>query len=162
PRAPLAGRRTELALIAAALERVGETRSPALVTVAGPPGLRKSRPPAGLRPPGARAPAGRPPPPRAGGGFLAAGGVVTGLAGVPESDSSADASARLAALVADTVSDAADAEWVLRHAAGLVGAGAGQAESAGERRAEEFAAWRALLEALAEERALLLAFEDIH
>ncbi|MDA0158838.1 AAA family ATPase [Solirubrobacter ginsenosidimutans] len=161
-RAPLAGRRAELALLAAGLERVCETRAPALFTVVGPPGIGKSRLLAELDPQGARVLTGRSLPYGPGLSFWALGEMVKRLAGVLESDSTADAGGKLAALVADTVSDASAAEWVLRHATGLVGAGPTDAVPAGDRRAQEFAAWRTLLEALAEERTLILVFEDVH
>ena len=161
-RAPLAGRRTQLALLAAALERVREARAPALFTVVGPPGIGKSRLLAELDPQGARVLSGRSLPYGPGVSFWALGEMVKSVAGVLESDSTADAAGKLAALVADTVSDATDAEWVLRHVTGLVGAGSADAASAGDRRSQDFAAWRTLLEALAEERALILLFEDVH
>ncbi len=161
-RAPLAGRRAELALLGAALERVRESRAPALVTVIGPPGIGKSRLLAELDPQGARVLGGQSLPYGAGVSFWAFGEMVKGLAGILESDSPDDAAGKLAALVADAVSDSAEAEWVLRHATGLVGAGAGDGGATGDRRTQEFAAWRTLLEALAGERALVLAFEDIH
>ena len=43
-----------------------------------------------------------------------------------------------------------------------MGAGPADTASTGDRRAQDFAAWRTLLEALAEERALILLFEDVH
>ena len=152
----MAGRRTELALLAAALERVRETRAPALVTVVGTPGIGKSRLLAELDPQGARVLAGRSLPYGAGVSFWALGEMVKGLAGILENDSPGEAAGKLAALLADTVSDAADAEWVLRHVTGLVGAGPADTATTGDRRAQEFAAWRTLLEALTEERALIL------
>jgi hypothetical protein len=66
--------------------------------------------------------------------------VLTAISGQLESDSAARAAEKLAALVADTVSDAADAEGGLQHVARLVGAGPADAASTGDRREEEFAA----------------------
>ena len=86
--APLAGRRTELALLAAALERVRETRAPALFTVVGPPGIGKSRLLAELDRQGARVLAGRSLPYGPGLSFWALGEMIKSLAGILESDSS--------------------------------------------------------------------------
>ena len=51
--------------------------------------------------------------------------------------------------------------WVESHSAPLVGLG-GRGELGGDRRDEAFAAWRRFLEGLAEQRPLVLVFEDLH
>ena len=58
------------------------------------------------------------------------------------------------------VPDEAEAGWVERHLHGLVGVET-EATARAER-GEAFAAWRRFLEALAEERPLVLVFEDLH
>ena len=59
------------------------------------------------------------------------------------------------------VDDAADADWVERHLRPLVGP-RDRRRLAADRRGEAFAAWRRFFEALAEERPLVLVFEDLH
>jgi hypothetical protein len=51
--------------------------------------------------------------------------------------------------------------WVETHLLSLVGL-AGETELGGDRRGEAFAAWRRLLDALAEQAPLILVFEDLH
>ena len=52
-------------------------------------------------------------------------------------------------------------QWLERHVRPLVGV-EGADELGSDRRSEAFAAWRRLLEALAEQRPLVLVFEDLH
>ena len=54
-----------------------------------------------------------------------------------------------------------EAEWVERHLGALVGIESEQ-ELHGDRRPEAFAAWRRFFEGIAEERPLVLVFEDLH
>ena len=54
-----------------------------------------------------------------------------------------------------------DTAWVESHLRALVGV-AGEAELGGDRRAEAFAAWRRFLEGLADQRPLVVVFEDLH
>jgi hypothetical protein len=54
-----------------------------------------------------------------------------------------------------------DADWVRRHLGALVGLGNGGVLGGGDR-SEMFAAWRHFFEALAEQRPLVLVFEDLH
>ena len=56
--------------------------------------------------------------------------------------------------------DADDRAWVAQHLLPLVGVE--QLDDAGDRRDERFAAWRRYLEGLAEQRPLILVFEDLH
>nr|MBA3382770.1 hypothetical protein [Actinomycetota bacterium] len=56
--------------------------------------------------------------------------------------------------------ESSDASWVESHLRVL--AGLGGEEAAGDRRDESFAAWRRFFEALAEQRPLVLVFEDLH
>ena len=52
-------------------------------------------------------------------------------------------------------------QWLERHLRPLVGLEGGD-ELGADRRGEAFAAWRRFLEALAEQRPLVLVFEDLH
>ena len=54
-----------------------------------------------------------------------------------------------------------DAAWTERHLRPLAGLET-EESSAGDRRDESFAAWRRFLEAIADERPLVLVFEDLH
>jgi tetratricopeptide (TPR) repeat protein len=64
-------------------------------------------------------------------------------------------------MVAPLASDPADAVWLARHLRPLAGLEAAS-ELGADRRDEAFAAWRRFLEALAEQRPLVLVFEDLH
>src|SRR5438045_6259873 len=88
--------------------------------------------------------------------------MVKAQAGTLESDPSDEAEAKLAAMTADLVSGTPDADWVRRHLGALAGLGGGGVSIGGDRRAEVFAAWRHFFEALAEQRPLVLVFEDLH
>jgi tetratricopeptide (TPR) repeat protein len=63
--------------------------------------------------------------------------------------------------VARLVPDESEAHWVESHLRPLAGLAA-DAELAGDRRAEAFAAWRQLLEGLADRQPTVLVFEDLH
>ena len=54
-----------------------------------------------------------------------------------------------------------DVQWLERHFRPLVGLAGGD-ELGSDRRDEAFAAWRRFLEALAEQRPLVVVFEDLH
>jgi class 3 adenylate cyclase/tetratricopeptide (TPR) repeat protein len=152
---PLVGRERELAQLREALHRVREERAPQLVTIAGPPGIGKSRLVYELLQAddelswrkGRCLPCGN------GVVFWALGEIVKQHVGILESDSSEQGNAKLRAAVDDP--------WVVDHLRLLVGAGEGR-ETLGDRRAETFSAWRRFLTTLAEEHPLGLVLEDIH
>src|SRR5262249_36115622 len=73
-----------------------------------------------------------------------------------ETDSDAEASTKLERTVEELLDE--DTGWVLSHLRPLVG----QASVAAGSQEEAFAAWRRFWEELAQERALVLVFEDIH
>jgi class 3 adenylate cyclase/tetratricopeptide (TPR) repeat protein len=163
---PLVGREDELQALLGALNRARRAREPQLVTLVGVPGIGKSRLVWELfqqvdseheltwwR-------QGRSLPYGEGVSFWALGEMVKAQAGVLESDSLEQAAAKLRESVATLVSDDADVEWLIGHLRPLVGLEA-DGDSVG-RRDEAFAAWRRFLEALAEERPLVLVFEDLH
>jgi class 3 adenylate cyclase/tetratricopeptide (TPR) repeat protein len=163
-RTPLVGRERERSLLADALAHARAEQSAQLVTLVGVPGIGKSRLVAELfqileadpdliswrqgrsLPYGERV------------SFWALSEIVKAHAGILESDDAATAEAKLVAMVDALTEDEREREWLARHARPLVGLeGAERAE-----RDEAFAAWRRLLEAAAEQRPLVLVFEDLH
>ncbi|MGZ4387592.1 MAG: adenylyl cyclase, partial [Gaiellaceae bacterium] len=90
--------------------------------------------------------------------FWALAEVVKAQAGILERDSEAEAAEKLRVAVADAIDDAGDARWVESHLRPLVGLES-ETVLGGDRRGEAFAAWRRYLEALAEQRPLVL--EDL-
>ncbi|HUF00880.1 MAG TPA: AAA family ATPase [Gaiellaceae bacterium] len=163
----LVGRGDELGTLYAALERARREREPQLVTLVGVPGIGKSRlvwelfqrvdqePEITLWRQGRSLPYGE------GVSFWALGEMVKAQAGVLETDDADRTEAKLRGTVATVVSDQADAQWLEGHLRPLVGLEVGDEVGSG-RRDEAFAAWRRFLEALAEERPLVLVFEDLH
>ncbi|CAN5168168.1 hypothetical protein BH09ACT13_BH09ACT13_07170 [soil metagenome] len=166
--AALVGRDQELTLLRETLVRVMRERRPQLVTLVGVPGIGKSRLVYELFQTietgefgivfwrrGGSLPYGE------GVTFWALSEMVKAQAGILESDSSEQAGARLHEAVERYVTDPTEASWVERHLQPLAGLEA-EEPSAGDRRGEAFAAWRRFFEALAEERPLVLVFEDLH
>jgi class 3 adenylate cyclase/tetratricopeptide (TPR) repeat protein len=157
--AALVGRRREVALLEDALARVLAERSSQLVTLVGVPGIGKSRLVLELYEAIERLPEliswrqGRCLPYGDGVTFWALGEMVKAQAGILEGDEAAEAERKLAAAVADP--------WVGSHLRPLVGL-AGGTEGGGDRRDEAFAAWTRFFEGLADERPLVLVFEDLH
>ena len=78
-----------------------------------------------------------------------------------ETDAASRATEKLHETVAALVSDAADVQWLERHLRPLLGL-EGSDQLGSDRRSEAFAAWRRFFEALAEQRPLVLVFEDLH
>ncbi|MBA2569428.1 MAG: AAA family ATPase [Actinobacteria bacterium] len=166
PRAPLIGRERELDVLVAALDRVRAERSPQLVTLVGVPGIGKSRLVYELSQVVENEPEltswrqGRSLPYGEGVSFWALGEIVKAQTGILETDSREDAQQRLSAS-ATAFLQGDDADWVARRLGPLVGVES-EHELRGDHRAEAFAAWRRFFEALAEERPLVLVFEDLH
>jgi class 3 adenylate cyclase len=167
-RTALVGRDLELGVLRDALARVQAERSVQLVTVVGVPGIGKSRllyelwqtaetaaEPISWR-------LGRSLPYGEGVTYWALAEMVKAQAGILGSDTAGQAEAKLAAMTAEVVPGAADADWVFRHLGALAGLRGGEAPFGGDRRGEAFAAWRYFFEALAEPRPLVLVFEDLH
>ena len=165
--APLVGREQELTLLRQTLARVKEEREPQLVTLVGVPGIGKSRLVYELfqiveadrelilwR-------QGRSLSYGEGVSFWALSEIVKAQAGVLDTDGAEQTEEKLRAAVATLVSDAAEVQWLERHLRPLVGLEAGDGFRS-DRRAEAFAAWRRFLEALADQRPLVLVFEDLH
>jgi class 3 adenylate cyclase/tetratricopeptide (TPR) repeat protein len=164
-RTELVGRRSELDALTRALERTKQARAPQLVTLVGVPGIGKSRLVWELFRYVERGSElvrwrqGRSLPYGEGVSFWALGEMVKAEAGILETDSQADAAAKLHEAVAARELDEAD--WLERHLRPLVGLEA-ESELGGDRRSEAFAAWRRYLEGLAQHRPTVLVFEDLH
>ena len=163
PRSPLVGRERELDVLVGALARVREDLSPQLVTLIGEPGIGKSRL---IRELFERIEAdpdviwwrhGRSLPYGDGVSVWALGEMVKSHAGILESDAPAVAEEKLRG----AIHGMPDAAWIEEHLRPLVGLGA-SGDVASDRRAEAFVAWRRFFEALAEQRPLVLVFEDLH
>jgi predicted ATPase/class 3 adenylate cyclase len=165
--AELVGRERELTLLRETLARVIREREPQLVTLVGVPGIGKSRLVYELfqtietgdyglvfwR-------HGRSVPYGDGITFWALGEIVKAQAGILESDDPERAGRKLRHAIERFVHDPSDAAWIERRARPLAGLEAG--EQSDDRRDEAFAAWRRFLEAIAEEKPLVLVFEDLH
>ncbi|HET7352415.1 MAG TPA: AAA family ATPase, partial [Gaiellaceae bacterium] len=163
-RTPLVGRERERNLLADALAHARTEQSAQLVTLVGVPGIGKSRLVAELFQITEADPdliswrQGRSLPYGEHVSFWALGEIVKAHAGILESDDTVEAEEKLAAMIVDLVEDEREREWLSRLARPLVGLeGAERTE-----REEAFAAWRRLLEAAAEQRPLILVFEDLH
>ena len=163
--AALVGREQEVTLLRETLTRVVREREPQLAALVGVPGIGKSRLVFELfqtietgdfgvvfwR-------HGRSPPYGEGVTFWALGEMVKAQAGILESDAPEQAGEKLQQAVARFIDDAADAAWIERQLRPLTGLEIDGAW-AGDRRDESFAAWRRFLEAIADERPLVLVFE---
>jgi class 3 adenylate cyclase/tetratricopeptide (TPR) repeat protein len=165
---PFVGRAEDLALLERTFARALRESSVQLVTVVGEPGIGKTRLIAefrrsienGAEPVTWRR--GRCLPYGEGVTFWALGEIVKAEAGILESDSPAQARQRLAATLAQVVSEPSEREWMARHMAPLVGAPAADDVGADERAESAFTAWTRFIEALASVRPLVLAIEDVH
>jgi class 3 adenylate cyclase/tetratricopeptide (TPR) repeat protein len=157
---PMVGRQADLGILTGALERAVAESAVQLVVVAGEPGVGKSRLVAEL---GAFADAraelirwrqGRCLPYGDGVTFWALGEIVKAEAGILETDSPDMAGAKIDAIIPH---DAPEAPWLRARLRPLAGLAAPQAA-----REENFAAWRAWIELLAEARPTVLVVEDLH
>jgi class 3 adenylate cyclase/tetratricopeptide (TPR) repeat protein len=160
-RTPLVGRDREVEQVAGALARVREQRSAELVTLVGVPGIGKSRLVGELFQSIERGGQltywrqGRSLPYGQGVSYWALAEMVKAQAGILETDSDEESGGKLQRMVEQLLDE--DREWVLSHLSPLVG----QASATPGSRQEAFAAWGRVWEALAEEHALVLVFEDI-
>ncbi|HEY6068850.1 MAG TPA: AAA family ATPase, partial [Gaiellaceae bacterium] len=166
--APLVGRTNELNLLRDTLARVVREREPQLLTLVGVPGIGKSRlvfELFKLIEDGAYGLVywrhGRSLPYGDGVTFWALAETVKAQAGILDSDSPEETASKLSAAVGPLAAEPTEAAWLVRHLAPLVGLEGGQ-PLAGDRSSEAFAAWRRFFEALAEQRPLVLVFEDLH
>jgi DNA-binding SARP family transcriptional activator/class 3 adenylate cyclase len=167
-RAPLAGRLREVNALKDALERVRNDHSTQLVTLAGVPGIGKSRLVAELFQVADEDTSeliawrqGRSLPYGEGITFWALAEIVKAHAGILETDTPDQAEEKLGASVRVLMADSTDARWIEGHLRPLAGLNSG-AQGGDDRREEAFAAWRRFLEAIAEQGPLVLVFEDLH
>ncbi len=162
PVTPLVGRERERDLLLSTFDRVRRESSTQLVTIAGVPGIGKSRLVAELYDQleheaeltnwrrGRSLPYGE------GGALWAFGEMVKAQAGILESDTASDAERKLREAVAAALPEE-DVEWVEARLRPLVGL-SGETGA----RDESFAAWRRFVDALADQRPTVLVFEDLH
>ena len=162
PTTSLVGRAYERELLLGVFERVRTEPSTQLISIVGVPGIGKSRLVAELYGQLEREAEithwrqGRSLPYGEGGAFWAFGEMVKAQAGLLETDSAVDAERKLHETVAVLLPEE-DIAWVESRLRPLVGL-----EAASVARDESFTAWRRFVEALAERRATVLIFEDLH
>jgi class 3 adenylate cyclase/tetratricopeptide (TPR) repeat protein len=165
-RTPLVGRADELEALVRGLDRARREREPQLVTLVGVPGIGKSRLVWELfcrlegEPELTSWRQGRSLPYGEGVSYWALGEIVKAQAGVLETDDAARASEKMREAVAGLSVSPDEAQWLERHLRPLVGLESRLPEA--DRRSEAFSAWRRFLELLAEQRTLVLVFEDLH
>jgi class 3 adenylate cyclase/tetratricopeptide (TPR) repeat protein len=157
---PMVGRQIDFGIVTGAFQKAVEESTVQLVVVAGEPGVGKSRLVAELSsfvdswPEQIRWRQGRCLPYGDGITFWALGEILKAEAGILETDPPEVAATRIDALIPD---DAPDAPWLRARLRPLTGLPAPEAALE-----ENFAAWRAFVELLAEGRPSVLVFEDLH
>jgi class 3 adenylate cyclase/tetratricopeptide (TPR) repeat protein len=160
--APLAGREDEVELLVNTFQRVRRDREPQLVTVAGVPGIGKSRLVAELYefvesdPDLVTWRRGRSLSYGDGVSLWALGEIAKAELGVLESDTRDETAAKLADSLAELSNDEGERAWLARHLAPLLGLPAEQDD-----RTERFGAWRRWIELIADRRPTVLVFEDV-
>ena len=166
-RTNLVGRDRELSVLRDAFERARYERVSQLVTLVGVPGLGKSRLVYELSRIADADPdlvtwrQGRCLAYGDGVTLWALAEIVKAHAGISEQDSPETAGEKIHAVVADTLNGTGDEAWVESHLRPLVGLEE-ESELSSDRRGEAFAAWRRILEGMAEQRTLVVVFEDLH
>jgi class 3 adenylate cyclase/tetratricopeptide (TPR) repeat protein len=166
-RTKLVGRERELAMLRDAFERARHERTPQLVTLVGVPGIGKSRLVYELSRIADADPElvtwrqGRCLAYGEGVTLWALGEIVKAQCGIVEQDTDADVERKLHDAVADLLAETPDESWVQSELRSLVGLSV-ESELGDDRRGAAFAAWRRFLEAMAEQRPLVLVFEDLH
>jgi class 3 adenylate cyclase len=160
--APMLGRERELEMLRGTWERVAAERRAHLVTIFGPPGIGKSRLTLELgelvEGMGGRVLLGRSTPYGASTPYAASSGHLKQVTGIFDSDSSADATAKLETTVADLIGEA-EAPQVSAHLASIIGLRTGTEATDRE---TLFLAARRVVEAFASRQPTLLVFEDLH
>jgi class 3 adenylate cyclase/tetratricopeptide (TPR) repeat protein len=92
--------------------------------------------------------------------FWALGEIVKAQAGILESDDARTARSKLSVSVATLVEEPAEQEWIGSRLAPLIGLADSKTDHVEQ--TESFTAWRLFLEAIASQRPLVLAIEDLH
>ncbi len=162
----LVGREREIGLLRDALDRARFERIPQLVTIVGVPGIGKSRAVYELSlltdadPELITWRQGRCLAYGDGAGFSALSEIVKAQAGILGHDPEAVSADKLRIAIEAVIEDPAEAGWVESHLRPLVGLGIEEAIGV-DRRGEAFAAWRRFLEAMAEQRPVVLVIEDL-
>ena len=166
-RSELVGRERELGLLHDAFERARHERVPQLVTLVGVPGMGKSRLVYELREIADADPEiitwrqGRCLAYGDGVTLWALGEIIKAQAGIVEQDGPEESSTKLVRMTDDLLAGSGDEDRVRTHLFALVGLGE-ESDLGGDRRGVAFAAWRRALEAMAEQRPVVLVFEDLH
>jgi len=160
----LVGRETELSLLIDVFSRSVRDATSQIVTIAGEPGVGKSRLVRELRrhideiPDLIRWRQGRCLPYGEGITYWAFGEIVKAEAGILETDPPGTAVGKLRVSLEPLLADPDERTWVAGRVAPLVGSGQeGTAE-----KGEQFAAWHRYLTALGEQRPTVLVIEDLH
>jgi class 3 adenylate cyclase/tetratricopeptide (TPR) repeat protein len=157
---PMVGRQIDLGMLTGAFQKAVQESTVQLVVVAGEPGVGKSRLVAELLsfmdagPELVRWRQGRCLPYGEGITFWALGEIVKAEAGILETDAPEVASAKIDAMIPG---DAAEGPWLRARLRPLAGLAAPEAS-----REENFAAWQAFIELLAEDSPTVLVVEDLH
>jgi class 3 adenylate cyclase/tetratricopeptide (TPR) repeat protein len=163
-RKPFVGRDDDLALLTSTFVRATRERSAQLVTVTGEPGVGKTRLITELRrfvddrPELVTWRQGRCLPYGDGITYWALGEIVKAHAGILESDSADEVTAKLERALDAIASEVPERDWLQAQLAPLVGLVASEDGS----RDEVFTAWRRFLEGIASDRPAVLVFEDLH
>ncbi len=166
-RTELVGRERELGVVRDAFERARHERTPQLLTLVGVPGIGKSRLVYELSQIVDSDPElitwrqGRCLAYGDGVTLWALSEIVKAQAGIVEQDTAGEVEQKLRSAVADVLAETSDSSWVESELRSLVGL-AGESELGGDRRGAAFSAWRRFLEAMAEQRPLVIVFEDLH
>jgi len=161
--ASLVDRESELRLLIDAFTRGVRDRAGQIVTIAGEPGVGKSRLVRELRrhvdqlPDLVRWRQARCPPYGEAASYSALGELVKAEAGILDTDAPGTALGRLAVSLEPLLPGADERAWVVGRLAPLVGSGSERATGKGER----FAAWHRWLTALAEQRPTVVVVEDL-
>ena len=167
-RSPLVGRERERTLLRETLDRVKEERSSQLVTLVGVPGIGKSRLVYELLDAVEQSGVltywrqGRSLPYGEGVTYWSLSEMVKAQAGVLETDSTAEAERKLEVAVTNLITDAAEAAWIAAQLRPLAGITPESEVASDGQQSESFTAWRRFFEGMAEQRPLVLVFEDIH
>jgi tetratricopeptide (TPR) repeat protein len=165
-RSELIGRERELAVVQDAFDRARHARTPQLLTLVGVPGIGKSRLVYELQrivdadPELITWRQGRCLAYGDGVTLWALAEIVKAQAGIAEQDTPPEVAEKVRRAAGDAL-PAHDAAWVESHLLALAGL-AEETELGGNHRNEAFSAWRRFLEGLAEQRPLVLVFEDLH
>jgi class 3 adenylate cyclase len=163
----IVGRERELFLLDDALARCLREETAQLVTLVGVPGIGKSRIVAELMTRLDDAPElywwrqGRSLPYGESRSVWALGEIVKAQAGILETDDVESAHGKLDAMLAELLPDPEERRWIAENVHVLAGIG-GRGDESSDRRVEAFSAWRRLFEAMADQRPLVLVFEDLH